>query len=982
MHFSKLTFFLIAGVLLSALQFKTFAQCAAPTSFNAAATNSTCASNGTITINDVSGGDGISLQYALYNANNTVEVRPWQTGNAFENLASGTYTAQVRYVCGTGFSATYTNTVTVGGNYTTPAITNVTVQRKDQCGNGRIIATGTGGTTPYTYALVSSQADGEPPTYIRPQQSSNVFDSLAAGTYYVRMYDACGSYTTNSVTINSYAAQNPFPNSGFSIQFKPCDSLTGALTTNFYNDYVAGTIDTIRKIWVRYPDGSTDTIKRNFSSGLRTLFNIPMEKWGTIINTEHFPNNIGGTWPKTVTAGFLDACGNTFTYDYVVNKPNYQPALVRNLGASGCDSGAYSWTLVDSANNFGYVGFPEALLNTDMSFSIDNGATWTAVNADNVEYSQLINMPSGQPFNACFAWCNDTVCRSGTIPNPPALNAGLAENPVKACDGNTGFRFYAFSGTAPVTVEMLSGPDGQTFPSGTLTIISTGTTAQELPQGVNLMQGTYVFRFTDACGNTLDKTITSQYTAPTFDMSYSFPCGTSNMIIQLSNYFYQSDALTSTGSFVHSTSSVPSPGTVKAIIYKASDSTPAYNFAYSSSSSTISIPSSVILSIPNGDYFIRGWRSNAPDTFCAYKEIPWSKTDDLISLSNSVSVSTCPGENANGTVVGVANGGSGAYSYSLYTNAVAPENLVAGPQASNIFNNLDADNTYILTVNDTCGRGTQASINFSSTPLPVHNNAGGVMPCPGDTLILSAQDMPNVTYQWYKDDVIMPNDTLNTLAIEGIEDADSGTYKVELNLGSCAIFLASFELNPDECGTPLPIELMEFNVSKKDKQAALNWVTGMEKENKGFEIQRSTDSRNWNDIGFVNSKSLNGNSQSKLEYDYLDKQPLAGQNFYRLKQTDFNGNYQYSPIRSIIFDRVNNITLHPNPANDYITLNGLRDDETLEIYDVSGKKLNSIKSSNTEMKIDISPLVDGVYQLRAVSTDGNATTVKFVKTSK
>ena len=99
--------------------------------------------------------------------------------------------------------------------------------------------------------------------------------------------------------------------------------------------------------------------------------------------------------------------------------------------------------------------------------------------------------------------------------------------------------------------------------------------------------------------------------------------------------------------------------------------------------------------------------------------------------------------------------------------------------------------------------------------------------------------------------------------------------------------------------TPLPVTLINFTATKEGENALLNWTTTMEENNKGFGIQRSVDGASWNEIGFVNGA---GNSQTVINYQYLDKNLRAGTYYYRLRQVDLDGHEQMSKVVQVVFD--------------------------------------------------------------------------------
>jgi hypothetical protein len=111
---------------------------------------------------------------------------------------------------------------------------------------------------------------------------------------------------------------------------------------------------------------------------------------------------------------------------------------------------------------------------------------------------------------------------------------------------------------------------------------------------------------------------------------------------------------------------------------------------------------------------------------------------------------------------------------------------------------------------------------------------------------------------------------------------------------------------------PLPITLLDFTATKQGDDALLNWTTTMEENNKGFEIQRSTDYSTWNTIGFVAGAI---NSQTKKDYQYLDKDLAAGTYYYRLRQIDLDGHAQFSKVVQVTFSGSMSLELKQNRPN-------------------------------------------------------------------
>ncbi|MDQ8003499.1 MAG: T9SS type A sorting domain-containing protein [Pedobacter sp.] len=162
------------------------------------------------------------------------------------------------------------------------------------------------------------------------------------------------------------------------------------------------------------------------------------------------------------------------------------------------------------------------------------------------------------------------------------------------------------------------------------------------------------------------------------------------------------------------------------------------------------------------------------------------------------------------------------------------------------------------------------------------------------------------------------------------------------------IFMQSFDTGV------LPIRLSSFTAKKALNTITLNWQTQMERDNKGFEIERKHGEQQFKTIGFVSGNNIPSN------YSFIDKQPKASVNYYRLKQLDFNGNHSYSDVVSVNLSIDENmISVYPNPASNYINITNIDQQQTAIIYNASGQKVKEIKISGN--LINIQELKNGVY---------------------
>ena len=121
------------------------------------------------------------------------------------------------------------------------------------------------------------------------------------------------------------------------------------------------------------------------------------------------------------------------------------------------------------------------------------------------------------------------------------------------------------------------------------------------------------------------------------------------------------------------------------------------------------------------------------------------------------------------------------------------------------------------------------------------------------------------------------------------------------------------------CEDLLPVELISFSAQAVEQSVVLDWVTSVELNNEGFAVERSGDGVSWTQLAFVAGQ---GTSSEVNTYNYIDLSPLSGTNYYRLKQLDFDGQWEYSDLRSIDFiaSAQHKIQLFPNPASESVTV--------------------------------------------------------------
>jgi len=165
--------------------------------------------------------------------------------------------------------------------------------------------------------------------------------------------------------------------------------------------------------------------------------------------------------------------------------------------------------------------------------------------------------------------------------------------------------------------------------------------------------------------------------------------------------------------------------------------------------------------------------------------------------------------------------------------------------------------------------------------------------------------------------------------------------------------------------SPLPIELLRFEAKAIKNTVEVFWETGTEKNNNYFQVERSANTEQWEILGHVKGA---GNSTSRKQYSFLDTSPLIGTSYYRLKQTDFDGQFSLSPIRSvsIAVKRKAELNVYPNPTNNTIHIQTeLLKKEDVYFYDLLGKDVSAeckfVYESPQGLVFDLYGLEKGIY---------------------
>ncbi|WP_210489228.1 T9SS type A sorting domain-containing protein [Rufibacter aurantiacus] len=176
-------------------------------------------------------------------------------------------------------------------------------------------------------------------------------------------------------------------------------------------------------------------------------------------------------------------------------------------------------------------------------------------------------------------------------------------------------------------------------------------------------------------------------------------------------------------------------------------------------------------------------------------------------------------------------------------------------------------------------------------------------------------------------------------------------------------------------GTPLPVTLTSFTASATNNGIKLNWTTASEKDNAYFQVERSQNGKTFLSIGQVKG---NGTSNVAKTYSFTDVSAPAGTVYYRLKQVDVDGEFEYSKVVSVAASgnkATAQVAVSPNPFTKEVSISINSVEERIvqvELYDLNQKLIYHETATVTSGKVtltrDLSRLANGVYILRITGT--------------
>jgi hypothetical protein len=188
----------------------------------------------------------------------------------------------------------------------------------------------------------------------------------------------------------------------------------------------------------------------------------------------------------------------------------------------------------------------------------------------------------------------------------------------------------------------------------------------------------------------------------------------------------------------------------------------------------------------------------------------------------------------------------------------------------------------------------------------------------------------------------------------------------------------------------MPVRLAAFTSTSQGRNVILNWATSYEENNFGFDIERSLaggNAENWSKVGFIKG---NGNTNGTSRYNFSDNKLNSGKYNYRLKQIDYNGNYEYFQLSSTIEvslpGKYNLSQNYPNPFNPVTKIDyeiPANSKVSIVLYDMSGKEVKTLVNSEQSagfytIQLNAGDLSSGIYFYRMIA-NSNGNNMTFTK---
>lgn len=176
----------------------------------------------------------------------------------------------------------------------------------------------------------------------------------------------------------------------------------------------------------------------------------------------------------------------------------------------------------------------------------------------------------------------------------------------------------------------------------------------------------------------------------------------------------------------------------------------------------------------------------------------------------------------------------------------------------------------------------------------------------------------------------------------------------------------------------MPVTLLDFSATRQAASVLLKWSTASEQGSRNFTVEHTSNASSnlWESIAIVPAA---GTSNDVTSYSVVDNNVIKGNNYYRLRSTDLDGNYTLSSIKLVYFDKIDAklVNVFPNPFHNNLVVSGAKQGSIIMLMDISGKVVKEQKAGGSERdKLELPSLLSGIYLLKVISKEGKITTIK------
>jgi hypothetical protein len=187
---------------------------------------------------------------------------------------------------------------------------------------------------------------------------------------------------------------------------------------------------------------------------------------------------------------------------------------------------------------------------------------------------------------------------------------------------------------------------------------------------------------------------------------------------------------------------------------------------------------------------------------------------------------------------------------------------------------------------------------------------------------------------------------------------------------------AEYTMGSTSSANALPVEFLYIKAAQDRGENKIHWATASEDNNSHFIIQRTHNGASWETLGEIGGA---GFSSNVIKYAYSDQNPYSDVNYYRIKQVDYDGKFDYSEIvmvNSLIESANINLKIFPNPANDEVVVRWGEEEETGKIV-LLGLNVNvvaeQLPDQHNAVTMDLTSVKNGVYFIQFVGSTTSKT---------